>query len=280
MCQSDECGPGRRDFMAGALATGAVALLPTTASAAGTRLRVPTPPGEIDAYLAAPAGRGRHPPVLVLHGQFALPDWTCRVADELAGAGFVGLALSRFSRTPALTEAEVRADGRGARRFLTETFFREQQQEVLGAVAWLRRQRSVRRGPMGAVGFCGGGIAAVRLSLAAPEIGAAVSFYGPPALPAQYKHPTDPIIDLVDVAPRVRVPVQIHYGTNDYAVPAAQVERLAGLLRQAGTPVEVHAYEGAQHGFYDAANVSPANTAAADLARGRYLAFLRARLRG
>ena len=279
MCQSDECGPGRRHFMAGALATGAVALLPSAALAEGAQRRVPTPLGEITTYLATPAGPGRHPAVVVMHGQFGLPGWTCRVADELAAAGFVGLALSRFSRTPEVTEAEMWADGRGARRFLTETYFREQQQEALGAVAWLRGQRSVRRGPVGAVGFCGGGISAVRLSLATRAIGAAVSFYGPPALPQQYRHPTDPITDLVDVAPRVRIPVQIHYGTNDYAVPAIQVERFAGLLRRAGAPVEVHAYDGAGHGFYDSGNATPVNTAAADLARGRYLAFLRARLR-
>ncbi len=280
MCQSDECGPGRRDVLAGAVAAGAFALIPSAARAAGAELRVPTPVGPINAYMARPAGRGRHPGVVVMHGQFALPGWTCRVADELAAAGFVGLALSRFSRTPELTEAQMWEDGRGARRLLTETYFREQQQEVLGAVAWLRNRPFVRRGPVGAVGFCGGGINAVRLSLATRGIGAAVSFYGPPALPPQYKHPTDPIVDLVDIAAQVRTPVQIHYGTNDYAVPAAAVERFAGLLRQAGTPVEVFAYDGAQHGFYDSANASPANMAAATLARGRYLAFLRARLTG
>ncbi len=165
MCQSDECGPGRRDVLAGAVAAGAFALIPSAARAAGAELRVPTPVGPINAYMARPAGRGRHPGVVVMHGQFALPGWTCRVADELAAAGFVGLALSRFSRTPELTEAQMWEDGRGARRLLTETYFREQQQEVLGAVAWLRNRPFVRRGPVGAVGFCGGGINAVRLSL-------------------------------------------------------------------------------------------------------------------
>jgi carboxymethylenebutenolidase len=281
MCEYDECGgPGRREFMAGAIATGAVALLPSAALAAdaGRQVSVPTPVGPIAAYLAAPAARGRHPAVVIMHGQLGLPDFTRRVADELAGAGFVALAASRFSRTPEVTDGVLREDGRGARRFLTEAHFREETQEVLGAVAYLRGLRSVRRGPVGAVGFCGGGIRAVRLSLATPGIGAVVSFYGPPALPSQYKNATDPIIDLVDIAGQVRTPVQVHYGTTDYAVRAADVERFAAGVRGAGTPIEVYAYEGATHGFYDAANASPANSAAAALARGRYLAFLRARL--
>ena len=282
MCQSDECGPDRREFMAGAIATGAVALMPSAALAAdaGRQINVPTPLGPIAAYLAAPAGRGRHPAVVIMHGQLGLPDFTRRVADELAAAGFVALALSRFSRTPEVTDAVLREDGRGARLFLTEAHFQEEMREVLGAIAWLRGQRRVRRGPIGAVGFCGGGIRAVRLSLATPGIGAVVSFYGPPALPPQYKNPTDPIVDLVDIAGRVRTPVQVHYGTSDYAVPAAAVDRFAVGVRGAGTPVEVYAYEGATHGFYDSANASPANSAAAGVARGRYLAFLRARLGG
>jgi carboxymethylenebutenolidase len=282
MCQFDECGKatGRREFMAGAIATGAAALVPSSPPArpAGRQIRVPTPVGAIAAYLAAPSARGRRPAVLVMHGQLGLPDWTCRVADELAGAGFVALAAARFSRTPEVTEAVLREDGRGPRRFLTETRFQEELQEVLGAVAYLRRLAAVRRSPIGAVGFCGGGIRAVRLSLATAGVGAVISFYGPPALPAQYKHPTDPIVDLVDIAARVRAPLQIHYGTSDYAVRADAVERLASEARRAGTPVETYAYEGATHGFYDAANASPANSAAAAAARGRYLAFLRDRL--
>ena len=282
MCHFDECGKaaGRREFMAGAIAAGAAVLIPSAVSAAGAggEIRVPTQVGPIAAYLAAPAARGRHPAVLVMHGQLGVPDWTRRVADELAGAGFVALVASRFSRTPEVTDAVLREDGRGPRRFLTEAHFQEELQEVLGAADYLRALGTVRRGPIGAVGFCGGGIRAVRFSLATFDVGAVVSFYGPPALPAQYKHPTDPIVDLVDIADRVSAPLQIHYGTSDYAVPAEAVERFAGAVRRAGTPVETYAYEGATHGFYDAANANPANDAAAAAARGRYLAFLRDRL--
>ncbi|MFL6844953.1 MAG: dienelactone hydrolase family protein [Allosphingosinicella sp.] len=151
------------------------------------------------------------------------------------------------------------------------------QKESLGAVAYLRHSSAVSRGPIGIVGFCGGGIKAVRLALSAPAIGAVVSFYGPPALPAQYKHPTDPIVDLLDVGARLRTPLQIHYGTADYAVRGADVERLADEVRSAGTPVEVHAYEGATHAFYDRREL-PANAAAARAAHDLYLRFLHERL--
>jgi carboxymethylenebutenolidase len=280
MCLSDECGPqGRRAFLAAALAA---SLVPQGLLAAGRAeaesgdVQFSTSVGPVRGYLASPSAGGRHPAVLVAHGVVGLPDWVRAVADELAASGFAALAVSRFSRDPDVTADRLRQEGRTSRH-LTETSFLEQQQELLGAIAFLRSRRFVRPGRIAAVGFCGGGIQAVRLSLAAPALRAVVSFYGPPALPPQYKHPTDPIRDLTEIAGKVRTPLQIHYGTADYAVPGEAVDRLAAGVRAAGTPVEVHAYEGATHAFYDS-RTPPPNEAAAGLARDRYLKFLHARL--
>ncbi|MBV9884690.1 MAG: dienelactone hydrolase family protein [Sphingomonadaceae bacterium] len=260
---------------AGLAAGGARATAPSRSH--GTEIDFPSPVGAVHAYLATPTGRGRHPAILVLHAQLGLPAWARAAADELAAAGFVALALFGFSRSPGLTEEQLRADGRGARNFLSESYFREGQQELHGAVDYLHRLPAVRRGPLGAVGFCGGGIRGVRFAIASPAIGAVVSFYGPPALPAPYRNAADPMPDLVDVAAQLRAPLQIHYGTADYVVHAADVARLAEIVRAAGTPVEVHAYEGATHAFYGSADPA-ANAAATAAARPRYLAFLHARL--
>lgn len=285
MCAFDECGkPGRRGFLAMA-AGGVVSFAAGDALAAeapptppvGAETHFPSPVGEVRAYLATPRARGRHPAVLVLHAQLALPDWARAAADELAGAGFVALALFGFSRSIGLTEEQLRADGRGPRHFLSESYFREGQQELVGAVDFLQRSPLVRRGPIGAVGFCGGGIRAVRFAIASPAIGAVVSFYGPPALPAQYTNAADPMPDLLDIGGQLRTPLQIHYGTADYVVHAADVARLADEVRASGTPVEIYAYEGATHAFYRSAD-PPANAAATAAAGERYLRFLHARL--
>ena len=283
MCVYDECGePGRRGFLIMAVA-GVAGLAAGNARAAaqgastGAELNFPSSVGTVHAYLATPPGRGRHPAILVLHAQLGLPDWAKAAADELAGAGFVALALFGFSRSPGLTEEQLRADGRGPRHFLSETYFREGQQELLGAVDYLHHLPAVRRGRIGAVGFCGGGIRAVRFAMASPAIGAVVSFYGPPALPTQYKNPSDPMPNLLDIGARIRTPLQIHYGTADYVVHGDDVTRLADEVRASGTPVEVYAYEGATHAFYGSRDPA-ANSAATEAARGRYLGFLHARL--
>jgi carboxymethylenebutenolidase len=280
MCLFDECGKGgRRAFLKAALAA---SLVPQGAWAVGTEPRrgaevdFASAVGNVRGYLARPPGRGRHPAVIVLHGVLGLPPWTRAVAEELAAAGFVALVVSRFSRFPGVTEEQLRSEGRTS-QYLTEHFFLESQQEALGAIAHLRRLSSVRQDRIAAVGFCGGGIQAVRLSIAAPALRAVVSFYGPPALPPQYRHPTDPIHDLVDVGSQVRVPLQIHYGTADYAVRGADVERLAAAARASGAQVDVYSYEGATHAFYDNRGPAP-NETAARLAHDRYLQFLHGRL--
>lgn len=244
--------------------------------AAGTDIAFESTVGDVRGYLAVPGGKHRHPPVIVMHGNVGQPDYQRRIADELAGAGFVALAIERFSRIPNFTWDTLREDDRSEKRFLSETYFREEEEEALGAVNFLRRHPRVRNSRMGAVGFCGGGIHAVRLSITTPAIGAVVSFYGPPELPQQYRHPTDPIINLVQVGSQVKAPLQMHYGTGDYVVKAEGVDRLAAQARRSGAEVEVYSYEGALHGFYQTPR--PADAAAAALARDRYIGFLRRHL--
>ena len=114
----------------------------------------------------------------------------------------------------------------------------------------------------------------MRLGIEKSNLAAVVSFYGPPVLLPQYKAPNDPLIDLVEMADKIRKPLQMHYGTKDYAVNGDDVERLAALARRSGAEVETFDYPGATHAFYDRTNREAFAPEAAELARGRYLEFL------
>lgn len=282
MCkQSDFDEPeGRRSFLRG-LALGALGLVGSRALAAdaapafgGRDIDFPTRVGQVKGYLALPGKAGRHPGVVVLHTtRFSQPDSYRMVADELARTGFVALSVARYSRVPGFTQEMLEADEKGPQRFRGNAYFSEEMEEARGAVDWLSRHRAVEGDRIGAVGFCGGGIKAMRMAIDTPKLGAAVSFYGPTLLPARFKKAGDPVPDLIDQASRVRVPLQMHYGTDDYVVKGPDQEAFAAAVRGAGVPVETYAYEGAKHGFYDPLDPQ-ALKSAADLARDRYLRFL------
>ena len=279
MCMDDDCPNLARR---GVLQTGA-ALLVQVLVASGARAQHSTPApgnvkfattvGECGGYLALPNSSEPAPAVLLMHGEIGVPEGHRLVANELAEAGFCALVVQRFSRLPGFSWEDIKKDNEGAKHFTSESFFQEEQQEALGAIDFLQKQSGVRPGKMGAVGFCAGGIAVVRLSLITP-LAAVVSFYGPPARGPKYQN-ADPLISLVEIGDRIRTPLQLHYGTADYVVKAPDIDRLAAEVRGAGTEVEVYAYEGATHAFYDRTNAEAWNAERGALAHDRYIAFLK-----
>jgi carboxymethylenebutenolidase len=216
----------------------------------------------------------------VLHGEFSLPETHRETAVELARAGFVALALQRFSRMPGMTWKDLQADDAGEGRFRSETFAREEIEESRGAIDWLSSQKQVRASQLGAIGFCGGGIRAIRLAASDPRVRCLTAFYPPPRIPPQYKNSRDPALDLLDLNPLARCPMQIHFGSDDYIVKKHDVDLLAARAAEAGARIETFEYAGAGHAFYDRTDSSAYRPQAAALASRRYLKFMRETLAG
>lgn len=284
MCE----GPGvsgdldRREVIRRALAIPALAVLfagcatlPPEALASRD-VRFDTPTGKLGAYFARPKSAYPVPAILIAHGVIGQPDYQRAIADELASAGFAALTIDRFSNIPGFGYEALNANLAGPKRFLSEMFFREEQGQLAAALVFLGAQPGIDDTRFGFVGFCGGGIHGVRLASSHPSIKAVVSFYGPPRLPAQYRHPSDPIRDMTEFADRLEAPLQIHYGSDDYAVPQADVDALVAHLRARGKSVEAFRYAGARHGFYQTPESGDVASVAA--ARARYIAFLRREL--
>jgi carboxymethylenebutenolidase len=281
MCTFDECGrPARRSFLTRGAALAVAALAGVRARASGsaiesTDLEFATSAGAVHGHVALPAGRGRHPGIVLMHGEFALPQTHRETADELARAGFVALAVQRFSRVPGMTWNDLQADDHGEGRYRSASFAAEELAESAGALDWLARSERVQSDRLGAVGFCGGGIRAIRLAADDARVRCVVAFYPPPRIPDQYKNARDPAPDLLELAKLPTCPLQVHYGSDDYIVKKMDVDLLAGKARESGAPVETHEYAGAGHAFYDRTDSSAYRANAAATARKRYVKFLR-----
>lgn len=204
----------------------------------------------LSAYQATPAG----PPkggVVVIQEIFGVNSHIRSVADRYAAHGYTAVAPALFDRIrPGIelgyTEADI-AEGIDLARGKTDMDL---------AVADVRAaaQAAAVGGKVGVVGFCWGGLlTAVSAIRSADLFSAAASYYGggTPTLAGQ-----TPV-----------VPMVMHYGEHDHAIPLDDVRALEAAWPQ----VTFHVYP-AQHGFncdqrgsYDAASAA--------LAEERTLAF-------
>ena len=283
MCIKDEGigDPARRAFVAGSMAAAFVAgMAPSGAQAqAATAPTSPPPPTRvlddprvehgpvsilhngqphIGGYLARPKAEGRYPPVLVIAGNRISEEYIPNTCAALALGGFVGLAPDIFHILPdtARTLDEMRAAG--ANHSDSDVV-----NDVQAGVEHLRALPFVREGGFGVVGFCYGGRIAMLLGARSREIDAVVPY-----------HPGK--VSQAEIA-RLSCPVQIHCGTADGNVSVADVKALEAMLKAQKTPVELHLYEGADHGFL--AYTRPTyNAAAGALSWERSVAFLRRHL--
>src|SRR5690606_4378366 len=119
-------------------------------------------------------------------------------------------------------------------------------------------------GKVGCVGFCWGGAMANRLAVHAPDLSAAVAFYGRQA----------PVEDV----PKIRAALLLHYAELDERINAG-IPAFEGALREHGVDYTVHLYEGVNHAFHNDTAPSRYDEAAARLAWQRTVDFLREKLR-
>ena len=142
------------------------ALPPTPVTWAG-------PEGELQgAWAAAPTPRGG---VLVVHENKGLNDYIRSVAGRFAGIGYSALAIDLLS---AQGGTATFADPAQATAALTKIAPEVFMADLHSGVAEL--QRRVPDKKLAAVGFCmGGGLVWQLLAAGAPQLAAAVPFYGP-----------------------------------------------------------------------------------------------------
>ncbi|MBI2161149.1 MAG: dienelactone hydrolase family protein [Candidatus Rokubacteria bacterium] len=188
---------------------------------------------EVPALLAVPAGGGRYPGVLFIHGRSGWHDRLKAEALRLAERGFVVLApdyhTGRF-----IPENPVAHDPK------TET-------DVERGLDYLKTVPQVGSQRLGVVGISRGGYHAALLGVRRTEVGALVGYY--PHLQNPNAPEPDQVYRYMPEVEQWRAPTLLMVGEQDHQLRRELVVRVAERLRQRGIAVELVVYPGAQRAF-------------------------------
>ena len=221
-------------------------------------INYPGATGEVRARFARPKGDEKLPGVVIVHEDKGLDSHIQDIPRRVAVEGFLAIApdaLSPFGGTP--------EDVDKAQSLHKELDAQSTLDNYLAAVKYLKMHPE-STGKVGIIGFCWGGGVANQVAVNAPDLSAAVPFYG--------RQPASE-----DVA-NIKAALLLHYAGLDEKINAG-ISAFEEALREASIEYTLYMYEGAKHAFYNETKVDRYNKEAAQLAWQRTISFLKEKLR-
>jgi carboxymethylenebutenolidase len=214
--------------------------------------------GEIRADLVLPKGDGKVPGVIVIHEIWGLTPYIEDVARRLAVEGFLAIAPDALSPLGGSPEDPAKARPM-MERLDSETTVKN----YVAALKYLGT-RPQCNGNVGVIGFCWGGGMANQLAVNAPDLKAAVPFYG------MQPSPED--------VPKIKASLLLHYAGNDNRINKG-IPAFEEALKKASIDYRLYMYKGVEHAFHNDTNAARYNKEAAQLAWKRTIEFLKEKLK-
>ncbi len=221
-------------------------------------IKYPGETGDMRAYLARPSKGKKFPAVIVIHENRGLVPHIQDVTRRMAREGFLAVApdaLSPLGGTP----EDVSNVGAMFKQLDSE----KTTKNFVAAVKYLKTH-PISTGKVGCTGFCWGGAMTNQVAVNAPDLDAAVPYYG-----------RQPVAE--DVA-KIKAPLMAHYAENDQGIDAG-IPAFEEALKKYKKEYQIFTYEGTGHGFNNDTNTERYNEKAAKLAWSRTVAFFKEKLK-
>jgi carboxymethylenebutenolidase len=211
------------------------------------------------AYLSLPERASAPlPGVVVVHEWWGLNEHVKHWSDRLANDGYAALAVDLYGGTV----AQNPDDAMKAMKAVHEDKARA---ILLDAYGFLKRDPRIRAPKRGVIGWCFGGKWSLELALAAPDLDAAVVYYG---------HVTTDAKELS----ALHAPLFAVFGNRDKGIPPSMVDAFEKALTENKARFTIKRYD-AEHAFANPSNPRYDEKSAGDAWRN-VRAFLARELRG
>ena len=232
-----------------AIAVGADAAAITT-SAAGLTIESAVLPGGLPAYVARPAGKGKHPVVIVVNEVFGLHQYIKDICRRFARLGYVAVAPEFFYRNDPDRTLATSTDFPTIIKIVGEAKNDQVMGDVETTLNWLGKQPFANAGRIAITGFCWGGAVVWMAAAKFPQIKAGAAWYGRLVGPK----PGQPVSDVrkypIELVTQLKAPVLGLYGALDKGIPVIDVEAMQAALKAAGSKSSIILYKDADHGFH------------------------------
>ena len=221
-------------------------------------INYPASTGEMRAFLARPKKGKKFPAVIVIHENRGLVPHIQDVTRRMAEEGFLALAPDALSPVGGTPE-----DVSNVGALFKHLDGEQTTKNFVAAVKYLKTHPN-SNGKVGCTGFCWGGAMTNNVAVNAPDLDAAVPYYGRQPAPADVE--------------KIKAPLMAHYAGNDPGINAG-IPAFEEALKKAGKEYQIFMYEGASHAFNNDSNPERYNEQAAKLAWGRTVGFFKEKLK-
>lgn len=209
-------------------------------------VKVPNGDLQIDAYLAAPAGGGTFPGIVVIQEIFGINHHIRDVTRRIAQQGYMAIAPAIYQRlAPGFETGYTPEAIQIGRQYKEQTQASELLSDIQATIDYLKQQPKVKDNSFGCIGFCFGGHIAY-LVATLPDIKATASFYGA-GITNWTPGGGSPTLTRT---PDIQGTLYAFFGMKDASIPAEQVDQIEAALQKYHIHHRVFRYDGADHGFF------------------------------
>ncbi len=204
-----------------------------------TQVIIPTPSGQMPAFLFTPAEGSRKPAVILLMEAFGLTPHIRDVAARIANEGYVVLTPDLYYRELPNNKFGYDEVEQAMAMMYRLDFGKPMEDDIRAALTYVKSRPDVYPDKVGVTGFClGGGLSFLAACKLSDAIAAAAPFYGM-------------VLDeWIDAVTNITVPVYLFFGGVDPFIPLDRVKQIESRFKELGKEYTLKIYPDADHGFF------------------------------